>query len=74
MEKLTNDKDFVIVKKTLKNYGNDRKLWYWDYQGAIFELFFNHKTGYLVMREGDNRKWLIKHQHAELITGKEFIK
>lgn len=57
---------FILILP-LKSYGKDTKLWYHPHQGEEFELFLDTKKGYLVHREGEPKKWLVKRKHAELI-------
>ena len=57
---------FVLILP-LRSYGKDTGLWYHPHQGEAFELFLDTKKGYLVHREGEPKKWLVKRKHAELI-------
>lgn len=56
---------FIQIKNNLKNYGKDLNLWYHPHQGEIFSVFLDTKKGYLVHREGESQKWLVKYKHAQ---------
>lgn len=57
----------MIKIKAMKAYGKEIEYWYHPYQGENFHIFMDTKNGYLVFREDDSRKWLVKHKHADLI-------
>lgn len=59
----------VRVKTNLKKYGDDKNLWYFDYQDKTFPLNLDTKKGYLVKHEYEEEQklFLIKKKHGELV-------
>lgn len=59
----------VRIKNNLKNYGDDKELWYYDYQGETFPLNLDTKKGYLVKHEheGELKLYMVKKKHGEFV-------
>lgn len=65
----------ITITSDLKNYGADKTLWYYPFQGQSFPIYMETKKGYLVKREDqeDSRTWLIKHKHAVSDMGDDMV-
>lgn len=72
-EKLSVDKSFIIIEKNLKKYGDDLNLWYYSFQGQAFELYMDTRKGFLVLRPGSPKPWLVRKKHGKEIIGKELL-
>lgn len=72
-EKLSVDKSFIIIQNNLKKYGDDLNLWYHEFQGSAFELYMEARKGFLVIRPGSDKPWLVRKKHGKEIIGKELL-
>ena len=59
----------ITIKTTLKTYGKETTLWYHQFQGQSFEVYYDAKEGYLVRRPDieSGKLYLVKHKHADWV-------
>ncbi|MEI4281692.1 hypothetical protein [Tetragenococcus halophilus] len=63
---------FVRIHK-LDNGKKTKMLWYYNYQTKSFPLMMNTKKGYLVKTPGNDHKWLVRKEHADIVSVDEIV-